>query len=231
MDAPRSTEAPRRMRGIARCRRGPRAAIAAIAGTMRSMAGGTGHRPVWAGYQPAASGAPGMHLLVGGSLCRSSAASCRRERPGRPFHPDPTASFRLSFPSGTSAARCARGRAAIRAVHIRRHRPTGCRCPATSLSLRPAACSFSALEPIRISVAADVSRWPSSRTSPRPRTHVRSYRTAGGYSDRPLGIRCCSPHGHASSPCPDPATFPLAYESIIRVSDNSHAVGLILTSP
>ena len=36
-------------------------------------------------------------------LCRSSAASCRRERPSWPFHPDPSASFRLRVSASDSA--------------------------------------------------------------------------------------------------------------------------------
>ncbi len=107
---------------------------------------GTGHRPVGAGYQPAALGAPGTLSPVDAVWCRSSAASCRRERPGWPFHPDPAAWFR------TGGARC-RGRAARRrlrtemaakerTVHKRKSR----HCPVPLSSLRSFAANPKAAE-------------------------------------------------------------------------------------
>jgi len=57
--------------------------------------GGTGHRPVWTGYQPGQGVSAKTHCLVLLRALRNSAASCRRERAGGPFHPEPTESFRL----------------------------------------------------------------------------------------------------------------------------------------
>ena len=62
--------------------------------------GGTGHRPVGPGYQPGQVVQPGSTTGFYRAPLRDSAASCRRERPGWPFHPEPTASFRLKFQKG-----------------------------------------------------------------------------------------------------------------------------------